>query len=92
MSSTHRSRADLHEVEARKVGFDTRDEIADWCGGVPVIEHDAAVHSLTYPAVNVPCLDGMKRAQFTHWVVRYPAGTFETYTDIQFQSLFEPID
>lgn len=88
----YRSRRALFEVEAVKLGLDNRDEIADWCGGVGVLEHDAAVHSLTYPAINVPCREEMKRAQFTHWVFKYPDGTFDTYNDLMFITLFEPID
>lgn len=92
MATRYRSKQDGYEVEAEKLGLENRDQLADWCNGVPTVEQDAVVHTLTYPAINVETRYGMKRAQFTHWIARFPNGSFETYTDAQFQSLFEILD
>lgn len=92
MADQFRSKQDLYEVEANQVRQENYEAIAEWCGGVAVVEHDAIVHSMHFPAVNVPCLDGIERAQEMAWVVKYPAGHFRTFRDAVFRSLFEAVE
>lgn len=91
MADKFRSMLDLFEIEANQVNQQNYEAIAAWCGGVAVVEHDAMVHSLTFPAVNVPCKNGMKRAQELSWVVKYPAGNFDVLHNALFHSMFEPV-
>lgn len=62
---------------ARIVSVDTVDEIAGWCGGKAVVEHDALDHDRRFPAVNVPTRSGLKRAAQGDYVIQQDDGSFE---------------
>ena len=55
------------------------EEIARWCGGRAVIQHDALDHSVTRPGVNVPVKDEVERAQVGDMVIRNDDGTFQIF-------------
>lgn len=63
-------------VEARTLKEGNADELAEWCGGLPVVQHDALDHSKTTAGLNVPTADGVKRAQVGDTVIREHDGSF----------------
>lgn len=54
-------------------------ELADWCGGRLVTEHDALDGSKTFPGINVPTKDGVERASVGDTLIHKSDGTFEIY-------------
>lgn len=62
--------------EARMLTPLNADEIAEWCGGRAVMQHNALEHDLTTPGVNVLVGDEVKRAQVGDTVIRGHDGTF----------------
>jgi hypothetical protein len=65
--------------EARTLTSDNVDELAAWCGGVPVVEHDALDHGVTYAALNVPTSNGVARAYEGQLIIRQHDGTFTIF-------------
>lgn len=63
-------------MDARTLTRSNADEIAEWCGGRRVVQHDALDDSTTFPAVNVPVGDEVERAQLGDVIIRNPDGTF----------------
>lgn len=67
--------------EAKTVTEGNAREIADWCGGMDVVEHDPFDHSKTRPGVNVPVGPArqmnVKRASLGDTVLQHSDGTFE---------------
>jgi hypothetical protein len=59
-------------------------EIAQWCQGSVVTEHDALDHDRTQPAVNVQCGDIVKRARLGDMVIRKNDGTFDVFQQPKF--------
>lgn len=53
-------------------------ELALWCGGVIVGEHDALDHSVISPALNLRTADGaIERASVGDMIIRNHDGTFQ---------------
>jgi hypothetical protein len=65
--------------EARILTADNGWELADWCGGNLVVEHDAMDDSKTSPGINVPVGDGVQRASMGDTLIRKNDGTFEIF-------------
>jgi hypothetical protein len=63
-------------LDARTLTRSNAREIAEWCGGRPVVQHDALDDSVTYPAVNVPVGNQVERAQLGDVIIQNPDGTF----------------
>lgn len=63
-------------MDARTLTRSNADEIAEWCGGRRVVQHDALDGSTTFPAVNVPVGDEVERAQLGDVIIQNPDGTF----------------
>lgn len=63
--------------EARPVSERNIAVVAEWCGGVVVMEHDAIDHSITNPALNLETVNGIERAHVGDIIVRNSDGTFE---------------
>jgi hypothetical protein len=66
-------------TEARVLTRANAEELTQWCGGLPVVEHDALDHEKTFPAINVPYGDGAKRASLGDTIVRMHDGSFEVF-------------
>lgn len=64
-------------AEFREVWENTAEDIAQWCKGRVVEEIDALDSSKRFPAVNVPCKDGVKRARIGQAVILCDDGYFE---------------
>lgn len=54
---------------------DNADKIAEWCGGLLVVQHDALDYEKTTPGVNILTENGVERAQVGDLIVR-EHGTF----------------
>lgn len=66
--------------EGKVVTKENAEELAKWCGGKIVIEHDAIIHTITNPAINVPVEDGVKRAHVGDIIIKKENGTFDVYS------------
>lgn len=62
--------------EAKTLTRMNAEQIAEWCGGRAVVQHDALDHDLTTPGVNVPVGDEVQRAQVGDMVIRQHDGSF----------------
>lgn len=65
--------------EARTLGMDNAGELADWCGGQAVVEHDALDDDKMTPGINVPVGDDVQRASLGDTIIRKNDGTFEIF-------------
>ena len=65
--------------ESRLVTDTNTEEVARWCGGLPVVQHDALAHEKVIPGVNVPVGDGVQRASVGDVVIRNHNGTFQIF-------------
>jgi len=63
-------------MDARTLTRSNAHEVAEWCGGRPVTQHDALDDSATYAAVNVPVGNEVERAQIGDVIIRNSDGTF----------------
>lgn len=63
--------------EAKTLTMGNAAEIAEWCGGVSVAEHDALDHSVETPGVNVPCGEEVKRASLGDTILKHSDGNFD---------------
>lgn len=62
--------------EARTLTENNAEELAAWCGGMPVVQHDALDHEKTTTGVNVPTKNGVERAQVGDAIYRQDNGNF----------------
>lgn len=73
------------DPETRIVTEGNAQEIADWCGGLYVNEHDPFDHGQTFPGVNVPVGPvnqmNVKRASLGDTVMQHSDGTFDVIRD-----------
>lgn len=65
--------------EARTLSEYNARELAEWCGGRAVVEHDALDHDKTTPGINVPVKGGVERAHVGDTLIRKNDGTFEIF-------------
>lgn len=65
--------------EARNLTENNAEELAHWCGGRVVAEHDALDHENWTPGINVPVKDGVQRASKGDTIIRKNDGTFEIF-------------
>jgi hypothetical protein len=64
--------------EARTVSEKNLGEVAVWCGGVIVGEHDALDHSVSNSALNLRTMNGeVERAHIGDMIIRNHDGTFQ---------------
>ena len=64
-------------MEARTLTEGNAEEIASWCGGRAVVQHNAIEYDQTTTGVNVQTPQGVKRAQVGDKVIRYHDGSFQ---------------
>jgi len=91
MAELYRSKAGHHPIEANQLTADNAVAVSVWCGGVLVKEHDALQHDITFAAINVPTVNGMKRAQEGDWIIRRTTGDFYPVDPGKFEHLFESV-
>ncbi len=81
-----------YEVMAMQLMPDNVERVALWAGGVPTTEHDALDASKTFVALNIPTLEGAKRAQETNFILKSVDGQVTGVMSAgEFLSKFEPI-
>lgn len=68
-------------IEARTVTRDNAEELADWCGGQVVIEHDALDYDQSSPGINFQGKDGVLRASVGQTIVHNNDGHFYLVTN-----------
>lgn len=79
------------KVTAQQLTPDYVTPVSIWAGASPVVEHDALDHELTYPALNVPTPDGVKRASLGDFVTKDRNGVFGVWKAYQFRSKFREV-
>ena len=62
--------------ESYIITYTNAEEVADWCGGRSVVQHDALDHEATITGVNVPTRDNVQRASVGDMVIRNHDGSF----------------
>lgn len=62
-------------IEGRTLTAGNAEELAEWCNGIVVIEHDALDHSVSSPGINLQCGEEVKRASVGDTIVNNN-GTF----------------
>jgi hypothetical protein len=65
--------------EAKTLNENNAEELAAWCGGRSVVEHDALDDSKTSPGINVPVGQDVQRASLGDTIIRKHDGTFEIF-------------
>lgn len=65
--------------EARVVSAANIAEVAEWCMGKVVIEHDALDHSVTNPALNLRTIKEIERAHIGDTIIKNHNGTFQLW-------------
>jgi hypothetical protein len=78
-------------VEAVQLSPDNIDEVADWCNGVVIKEQDAVDRDKFYVALNIPTLDGNRRASQGQYVVRGNGG-FKVMGQTMFESMYQSVN
>lgn len=63
-------------IEARRLTENNAAELAEWCGGLVVEEHDALDHSQSSPGINVQGKNGVLRASVGNTIVRSHDGFY----------------
>jgi hypothetical protein len=63
-------------IDARTLTENNAEEVAQWCGGRVVIQHDALDNDVTTSGVNVPVRDKVERAQVGDIIVHSHDGSF----------------
>lgn len=65
--------------EARVVSKYNIAGVAEWCGGVVVIEHDSLDHSITNPALNLRTTKEIERAHIGDTIIKNHDGSFSIF-------------
>lgn len=65
--------------QSRVVTESTVHEIALWCGGRVVVQHDALDYDKTVSAINVPVKNEVERASLGDVVIRNHDGSFQIH-------------
>lgn len=65
--------------EARTVSASNVEEVAVWCMGVVVEEHDAFDHTATNPAINLRTETEIERAHIGDTIIKNNSGTFQIW-------------
>lgn len=68
--------------EARTLTATNAVQLAGWCGGLPVVQHDALDEGKTTAGVNVPTVNGVERASEGDIIIRRDDGKFEIFKNV----------
>lgn len=72
--------------EARNLTANNAAELAHWCSGMLVKEHDALDHNKVSPGINVLTADGVQRASVGDTIIRNNDGTFRIFKNSRMES------
>lgn len=74
-------------LESRTVTEGNAQELAEWCGGLYVNEHDPFDHGKMFPGINVPVGPvrqmNVKRASLGDSILKHSDGTFEVIRNLK---------
>lgn len=62
--------------EAVQLTSENQQEVAQWCHGQTVVEHDAEDYDITYSAINVETFQGTVRASEGDYIYKGASGHF----------------
>ena len=65
--------------ESKTLTTDNVKEVAEWCGGRTVVEHDALDNDKTSPGINVPVGQDVERASVGDMIIRNEDGSFRVF-------------
>lgn len=77
------------DVEAVQLTAENATRIATWCGGQLVEEIDPQDETLKAQGMNVPTLEGVKRAHRGDYIIKNGKGEFYVRSAQYFESRFE---
>jgi len=78
-------------IEAAQLSVDTAERISVWSGGRIVEEIDPVNSTKRFVAMNIPTLEGVKRASEGDYVVRSLSGEFDVMRAREFERKYEII-
>jgi hypothetical protein len=76
-------------VEAIQLTPNSVKDTALWCGGYEIEQYDAIDRSKKFVGLNIPTMEGVKRASETDYVVKEATGTFSVMSQREFESKYE---
>lgn len=79
-------------LEAVQLSKENVTEVAKWCRGIEVVEHDALNPENTYVGINLMTFGGPSRAGESDYVVLDRSGHFHVLLSHIFESTIEPIN
>lgn len=79
-------------LEAVQLNKENVTEVAKWCRGIEVVEHDAVKPENTYVGINLMTFGGPTRAGEGDYVVLDRIGNFHVLLSHVFESTIEPIN
>lgn len=89
MIQRYRSNKVDEEVDAVQISSQNVTDVAAWCEGQEVVEHDALDHDKKFVGINVPTLIGMKRVSEGDYLVRGSRNSFYPLKRGVFEREFE---
>lgn len=78
-----------HTVEAEQLCPENADRLAMWCGGALVEEYDPFDKTKKFVAMNVPTINGMRRASEGDYIVKDGTGIISVRKKNVFESEYE---
>jgi len=78
------------EIEALQLKPENAEQLAAWCGGQLVAQHDA-LGGREYVGLNIPTLEGVMRASEGDWIIRGLRGEFYPCKPDVFAAKYEEI-
>lgn len=78
-------------VEAMQLTPQQVQAAALWCGGMEVEEIDPMDSTKKFVGLNIPTLDGVKRAGQGDYILKHLSGQFEVMSLREFEAKYEPI-
>lgn len=76
-------------VEAVRLSKTNLRTASVWCGGLPIEETDVLEPSLKYVALNIPTVNGVKRASEGQYILKSSDGTFSVMDALEFERRYE---
>jgi hypothetical protein len=80
------------QVEATQLTKENVKEVAAWCNGQEVLEHDALDSSKTFVGLNLDTAMGRRRASEGDFIILHPTGEFYVHKSGTFNALYQKED
>ncbi len=81
----------VSNVEAIEVTPDSVQRAAVWCGGRIASEIHPFDNTVRYVAINIPTLEGVKRASEGDFIIKSDDGSFDVMGGNAFRRKYEPV-